>query len=198
MDRPAKLTVTRSDEPIRVLIVDDESFHAETIAEGLERVGYICTIAGSGEAGAKHIEEEDYDVILTDLKMGKVDGLEILRKARQEQPETAVVVITGHGDIKTAVEAMKQGASNFLQKPVNLIELRAMVDKAAEAPRLARVNRELKRQLDEKFGYEGVVGNSSKMYEVLAKLKSVAPTSPTVLIQGDPGTGKELVARALH
>src|ERR1700733_14437654 len=101
MDRPAKLTDTRSDEPIRVLIVNDEYFHAKTIAEGLERVGYICTIAASGKAGAKHIEDEDYDVILTDLKMAKVDGLEILRKARLEQPETAVVVITGHGDIKT-------------------------------------------------------------------------------------------------
>jgi two-component system response regulator HydG len=198
MDRPAKLTDTRSDEPIRVLIVDDESFHAETIAEGLERVGYVCTIAGSGEAGAKLIEEEDYDVILTDLKMAKVDGLEILRKARLEQPETAVVVITGHGDIKTAVEAMKQGAANFLEKPVNLAELREMVDRAAEQPRLARANRELKRQLDEKFGFEGVVGNSARMHEVLAKLKTVAPTSATVLIQGATGTGKELVARALH
>src|SRR5262245_15110953 len=132
-----------ADEPSRVLIIDDESFHAETVAESLQRVGYECTLATSGEAGAKKIEDEEFDVILTDLKRAKVDGLEILRKARQEQPETAVVVITGHGDVKTAVEAMKQGASNFLQKPVNLTELRSMVDKAAEAPRLARANREL-------------------------------------------------------
>ena len=147
---------------------------------------------------APKIADEEFDVILTDLKMANVDGLEILRQARQEQPETAVVVITGHGDVKTAVEAMKQGASNFLQKPVNLAELRAVVDKAAEAHRLVKVNRELKRQLDEKFGFEGVVGNSPKMHDVLAKLKSIAPTSATVLIQGETGTGKELVARALH
>jgi two-component system, NtrC family, response regulator HydG len=193
-----KLAEPRAEEASRVLIIDDEAFHAETVAESLQRVGYDCVVATSGAAGAQRIEDEKFDVILTDLKMAGVDGLEILRKARQEQPETAVVVITGHGDVKTAVEAMQQGASNFLQKPVNLAELRAMVDKAAEAPRLARANRELKRQLDEKFGFEGVVGNSQKMHEVIAKLKGVAPTSATVLIQGETGTGKELVARALH
>src|ERR1700722_18453769 len=93
---------------------------------------------------------------------------------------------------------MKQGAANFLQKPVNLAELREMVDRAAEQPRLARANKELKRQLDEKFGFEGVVGNSPRMHEVIAKLKSVAPTSATVLIQGETGTGKELAAKAIH
>jgi two-component system response regulator HydG len=200
MDRSAAKTndVVRSEEPIRVLVIDDEQFHAETVAESLERVGYDCTLATSGAAGAKKIETDDFDVILTDLKMADLDGLAILRKARQEQPETAVVVITGHGDVKTAVEAMTQGAANFLLKPVNLTELRTMVDKAAQAHRLVKVNRELKRQLDEKFGFEGVVGNSPKMHDVIAKLKSIAPTSATVLIQGETGTGKELVARALH
>jgi two-component system response regulator HydG len=194
----AKPADTRAEDQSRVLIIDDETFHAETVAESLQRVGYDCTVANSGQAGAKKIEEEDFDVILTDLKMSDVDGMEILKKARQERPDTPVVVITGHGDVKTAVQAMTQGAANFLQKPVNLAELRAMVDKAAEAPRLARANRELKRQLDEKFGFEGVVGNSPKMHDVIAKLKSIAPTSATVLIQGETGTGKELVARALH
>src|SRR5260370_27102464 len=135
MDRAAAKTndVVRSEEPIRVLVIDDEQFHAETVAESLERVGYDCTLATSGAAGAKKIETEDFDVILTDLKMADLDGLAILRKARQEQPETAVLVITGHGDVKTAVEAIKQGAGNFLQKPVDLSKLRAMVDKAAQA-----------------------------------------------------------------
>jgi two-component system response regulator HydG len=188
----------RTDEPIRVLVIDDEAFHAETVAESLERVGYDCTLATSGAEGADKIANEDFDVILTDLRMADLDGLAILRKARQEQPDTAVVVITGHGDIKTAVEAMKQGAANFLEKPVNLTELRSMVDKAATTLRLAKANRELKRQLDEKFGFEGVIGNSAKMHEVIDRLKSIAPTSATVLIQGETGTGKELVARALH
>jgi two-component system response regulator HydG len=185
-------------EPLRVLIVDDEEFHAETLAESLQRVGYECAVATTGSRGARRIEQEDWDVILTDLKMPDMDGLAILRKAKQELPESEVVVITGHGDVKTAVEAMKAGAANFLEKPVNLAELRATVDRAAERLRLARVNKELRRQLDEKFGFEGVVGNSPRMHEVLAKLKSIAPTSATVLIQGETGTGKELVAKAIH
>src|SRR4029077_18548146 len=94
--------------------------------------------------------------------------------------------------------AMKAGAAHFLEKPVNLVELRATVDKAAQRLRLARAHKELRRQLDEKFGFEGVVGNSPRMHEVIAKLKSIAPTSATVLIQGETGTGKELVSRALH
>src|SRR6516162_9451736 len=157
MDRvPPKAVEVRTEEPIRVLVIDDESFHAETVAESLERVGYDCTLATSGAAGAKKIAEEEFDVILTDLKMADLDGLAILRKARTDQPNASVVVITGHGDVKTAVEAMTQGAANFLQKPVNLGELRGMVDKVAENVHLARANRELKRQLDEKFGFEGV------------------------------------------
>src|SRR5205823_9755408 len=134
---PAASDAVRPDESIRVLIIDDERFHAETVAEGLERVGYDCALATSGAAGARKIEEEEFDVILTDLRMADLDGLAILRKARQAQPHTAVIVITGHGDVKTAVEAMKQGAANFLQKPVNLTELRTLAEKAAQTLRLA-------------------------------------------------------------
>ena len=108
------------------------------------------------------------------------------------------MVITGHGDVKTAVEAIKQGASHYLTKPVDLAELRAIVGRAAQRLQLARANKELKQQLDEKFGFEGFVGNSPKMADVLSKLKAVASTSATVLIQGETGTGKELVAKAIH
>jgi two-component system response regulator HydG len=187
-----------NDEPIRVLVIDDEKPHAEVVAESLERVGYQCVVATSGAAGARHIENGEFDVVLTDLRMEDMDGLAILRKAKQELPDCEVVVITGYGDVRTAVEAIKQGAVNYLTKPVDLVELRAIVEKAAERLLLTRANRELKRQLDEKFGFEGVVGNSPKMHEVLAKLKSIAPTSATVLIEGETGTGKELVARAIH
>src|SRR5579884_89208 len=187
-----------ADEPLRVLVIDDERFHAEAVAESLERVGYSCVIATSGSAGARKIEHEDFDVVLTDLRMSDMDGLAILRNAKHDLPDAEVVVITGHGDVKTAVEAIKQGAANYLTKPVDLAELRAMVDRAAERLRLSRANRELKRQLDEKFGFEGVVGNSPRMQEVLSKLKTIAPTSATVLIQGETGTGKELAARAIH
>jgi two-component system response regulator HydG len=124
--------MTTNGEPLRVLIIDDEEFHAETLAESLQRVGYECVVASTGARGAKRIGQEDWDVILTDLKMPDLDGLAILRKAKQELPEAEVVVITGHGDVKTAVEAMKAGAAHFLEKPVNLQELRATVDKAAQ------------------------------------------------------------------
>ena len=185
-------------ERLRVLIIDDEPFHAEAVAESLERVGYDCVLATSGSEGAKKIQEEEFDVILTDLRMEDMDGLAVVRKAKEDLPDAEVVVITGHGDVKTAVEAIKLGAANYLTKPVDLSELRAIVARAAERLRLARANRDLQRQLNERFGFEGVIGNSSKMHEVLAKLKDIAPTSATVLIQGETGTGKELVAKAIH
>jgi two-component system response regulator HydG len=188
----------KSCEGLKVLVIDDEPFHAETVAESLERVGYECVVATSGKAGARRIEQDDFDVIVTDLKMADLDGLAILRKAREESPDAEVIMITGHGDVKTAVEAIKQGAANYLAKPVDLAELRAIVDKAAERLRLAKANRELKRQLDEKFGFEGVIGNSPAMHEVLKACQAIAPTGATVLILGETGTGKELIARAIH
>jgi two-component system response regulator HydG len=192
---------TPADKPgagLKLLIIDDEASHAEAVAESLERVGYECVIATSSAEGARRIERDEPNVILTDLKMDGLDGLGILRKAKQELDDVEVVVITGHGDVQTAVEAMKAGAANYLQKPVNLGELRAMVERAAERFRLHRANKQLLQQIEEKFGFEGVVGNSGKMNEVIAKLKSVAPTQATVLIQGETGTGKELVAKAIH
>ena len=103
-----------TDSSLRVLVIDDEQFHAEAVAESLERVGYDCVIATSGSAGAKKIEQDNFDVVLTDLRMEDMDGLAILRKAKQDLPDAEVVVITGHGDVKTAVEAMQQGAVSYL------------------------------------------------------------------------------------
>jgi len=185
-------------DPLRVLVIDDEELHAEAVAESLERVGYECVLATTGSAGARKIEQDEFDVILTDLKMEDMDGLALLRKARQELPDAKVVLITGHGDVKTAVQAMQEGAASYLTKPVDMEELRAIVANAAESLRQVRAIRELKQQLDEKFGFEGVIGNSLRMHDILAKLKDIAPTSATVLIQGETGTGKELVARAIH
>src|ERR1700674_4334212 len=155
------------DQQIRVLVVDDDESHAEAVAESLERVGYECVVATSGAEGARRIEQGEPNLILTDLKMDGLDGLAILRKAKQELPDAEVVVITGHGDVKSAVEAMKAGAAHFLQKPVNLPELRTMVGKAAERFRLAQNNLELKQQLDERFGFEGLIGNSPRMLDIV-------------------------------
>src|SRR5882762_9740384 len=114
-------------EQIRVLIIDDEKFHAEALAESLRRVGYECVLAASGAAGLKKMEEEEFGVVLTDLKMEDMDGLAVVRKVKQLSPETVVVVITGHADTKTAVEAIKEGAVNYLVKPVDMAELRTIV-----------------------------------------------------------------------
>ncbi len=184
-----------SPEPLQVLVIDDDRHLAETIAESLERRGHSCTVATRGKAGAVQIEENAFDVVLTDLRMADVDGLAIVKKVRDTLPDAEVFVITGYGDVKTAVEAMKLGASHYLQKPIDLAELRAVVDKSAERVRKVR---ELRRQIDEKFGFEGVVGNSPKMQRVLQLLRAYAPTSASVLIFGENGTGKELAARALH
>src|SRR5262245_1607891 len=107
-------------DPLRLLIIDDDAAHAEVVAESLERVGYQCVIATSGTEGAGRIEAEDFDLILTDLRMPDMDGMAILRKARQEQPEAKVVVITGYAEVETAVKAMHEGAADYLKKPVGL------------------------------------------------------------------------------
>jgi two-component system response regulator HydG len=182
-------------EPLRVLVIDDEAAHAQVVAEGLDRVGYDCTVATTGQQGAKRIESEQFDVILTDLKMAGVDGLEIVRKAKARQPEAKVIVITGFGDVNSAVKAMKEGADHFVQKPIDMEQLRTVVAKTVEG--MLR-ERELRRQLDERFGLAGIIGNSPKMLQVITRIKQYAPTDSTVLILGENGTGKELVARGLH
>jgi two-component system response regulator HydG len=183
-------------DALQVLVIDDDKNLAETIAESLERRGHDCTVATSGKAGAAKLEQAEFDVVLTDLRMADLDGLAIVKKCREVLPPHAeVFVITGFAEVKTAVEAMKLGASHYLQKPIDLAELRAVVDKSAER---VRTIRELRRQIDEKFGFEGVVGNSPKMQRVLQLLRQYAPTPASVLILGENGTGKELAARALH
>ncbi len=188
----------RGSGPVQVLIVDNNEAHAQVVAESLERVGYGCRVATSGTEGASRIEEGQYDVIITDLVMSDIDGLGILARAKKDLPDAEVILITGHGTIPSAVTAMQQGAFNYLLKPLDLSQLRAVTEKAAEGARLRRTNVELQKRLDERFGFEGVVGDSSQMRDVIEKLKRIAPTNASVLIHGETGTGKELVAQAIH
>jgi two-component system response regulator HydG len=183
---------------VRVLIVDNEAAHAQAVAESLERVGYHCTVATSGPQGIKAIDQEAFDVVITDLVMNEVDGLQILSHTKERLPDAEVILVTGHGTIPSAVTAMQRGAFNYLLKPLDLGQLRAVTDKASASIRLRRQNAELNRRLDEKFGFEGVIGNSVQMHEVIDRLKRIAPTDASVLIQGATGTGKELVAQAIH
>ncbi len=188
----------RAAPQVRVLIVDNDKSHAQVVAEGLDRVGFSCQVATSGTQGAKMIAEGEYDVIITDLVMNDIDGLGILARAKKELPDAEVILITGHGTIPSAVPAMQQGAFNYLLKPLDLGQLRAVTEKAAESARLRQTNVELQKRLDERFGFEGVIGDSPQMRDVIEKLKRIAPTNASVLIQGETGTGKELVAQAIH
>ena len=183
---------------VSVLVVDNYLAHARTMAEVLERLGYRCVVAGGGREGAERIANEVFDVVVTDLMMNDIGGLDILAAAKQASPETQVIVVTGHGTIPSAVAAMQQGAYSYLQKPLDLAQLRSAVEKAAEGVLLKRENLELNRRLDEKFGFEGVIGSSPLMLGLVDRLKRIAPTDATVLIQGETGTGKELVAQAIH
>lgn len=198
MSGPASSNADLASIPVSVLIIDDDEGHAQAVADSLERIGCECRIATSGTQGGELIESDAFDVVITDLKMDDVDGLTILRKAKTELPDAEVIVLTGHSSIHSAVTAMQGGAYTYLTKPLDIQELRAAVEKASERVRLLRRNIALNRRLDEKFGFEGVVGNSPAMHRVIEQLKSLAATDTTVLILGESGTGKELVARALH
>ncbi|WP_164103953.1 sigma-54-dependent transcriptional regulator [Candidatus Laterigemmans baculatus] len=181
-----------------VLVVDNDPAHARAMTESLERVGYRCHVATTGPEGAKQIERETFDLVITDMVMNEVDGMQILKLARQNLPESEVVMVTGHATVPKAVEAMQQGAFNFLEKPITPQRLRAVTEKAAEAVRLRRQNTELHQRLDERFGFEGIIYASAKMQTVIDRLKRIAPTDATVLITGESGTGKELIAQAIH
>lgn len=184
--------------PIRVLIVDNDPAMASAMAESLDREGYVCVVSTAGSEGAKYIERETFDVIVTDLVMNDVDGMQLLSLANQCLPDAEVIIVTGHASVPKAVEAMQQGAYIFLEKPVTPSRLRAVVERAADAVRLRRDNLELNKRLDERFGFEGIVFGSRKMQQVMERVRRIAPTDATVLITGGSGTGKELIAQAIH
>jgi two-component system response regulator HydG len=181
-----------------LLIVDDQREHALAVQEALERTGYRCVVAGSGEEGLRALAHESFDIVVTDLRMRDVDGLAILRAAREREHPAEVIVVTAHGSVETAVAAMKEGAFTYLQKPLNIDEIRTVVQKAAEQQRLARRNRTLELELDKRFGFEGIIGNSPGMQRILDTLGQISATNATVLITGESGTGKELIAKAIH
>ena len=182
----------------RVLIIDDDEAHAEALADGLEIDGYVCKLAHSGREGLDRMSEETFDAVLTDLVMHEVDGIGVLEEARTLQPDAVVLLITGHGSIETAVDAMRLGAADYLAKPVRIAELRTRLARALETGDLRRTNLELRRQIDKRYGFEGIIGHSPSMQRVFDILGQVSSTNATVLVLGESGTGKELVTRALH
>jgi two-component system, NtrC family, response regulator HydG len=195
---PKPSTAAAAGPPIQVLVVDNDLAHAEAMADSLRSVGFACTIAGGGKEAISLLESTTFEIVITDLQMPDIGGLEVLAKCRELQPDAEVVLVTGHGTIESAVDAMRRGAFNYLLKPLDLKQLRAVVENAGRSQYLRRANAELHRRLDERFGFEGVIGNSPQMHDTVMRLQRIAPTDATVLIQGDTGTGKELVAKAIH
>jgi two-component system, NtrC family, response regulator PilR len=182
----------------RVLVVDDEQSMRELLGIMLRQVGYGVTLADGGEAAVQALKTDAFDLVITDLRMRKIDGLAVLRAAKEHSPRTVVLVVTAFASTETAVEAMKLGAYDYVTKPFKLDELRLTIANALERKRLQDENRELKRQLRREHGFEGFIGKSPRMLEVFETIRKTADSGSTVMITGESGTGKELVARAVH
>ena len=183
----------------RILIVEDERAIQLALSGLLRREGYEVEVAGSGEEALEKLAAAPCDLVLTDLALGRgASGMDVLKGAKRLRPETVVVMITAHGSEKIAVEAMKNGAEDYVPKPFDNDEIRLVVQRALERTRLQRENRLLLEQVQKQYGFENLIGTGPAMQRVFATLQKVAETDLTVLVRGESGTGKELVAQALH
>jgi DNA-binding NtrC family response regulator len=183
--------------PIRVLVADDEKNLRELLVRELGRKGHAAAGVADGRAALDRLREESPEVLLLDMKMPTMEGIDVLRELQGFPDAPQVIVMTGFQDVTTAVEAMKLGAYDYLTKPARIEELDILIRKAAEKGRLVRQNVVMRGQLEEP-GYQGIITGSPRMEEVLHLIDRVAPTDSSVLVLGESGTGKELVARAIH
>jgi two-component system response regulator HydG len=182
-----------------ILIAEDETAHAEAIMEGLSRHGHRCTLAADGEQAIARLSARHFDIIVTDLVLGgKIDGLAVLAAAMEKSPQTKVILITAHSSVQTCRQALQQGAFDYIEKPIDIDELRTVVDRAAQDTVQRRTIAELRERLDEHYGFEGIVGHSPAMLRILETVRRVAPSDLPVLLLGESGTGKELLAAAIH
>ncbi|HXU29286.1 MAG TPA: sigma-54 dependent transcriptional regulator [Thermoanaerobaculia bacterium] len=184
--------------PIHVLLVEDDEAGRRALARYLRDVGFEVTAVSDAEAAEAKVAEGDFSVLLTDYKLPGIDGIELVRRVKARAPNCPCLMITAHGEVQSAVEAMRAGASHFVEKPVNSALLVELIKEAYEKHAMRLELDLLRRQLNDRYGFDGLVGNSPAMRAVLDRIKLAAPASSTVLITGESGTGKELVARALH
>ncbi len=182
----------------RILVVDDESLMREFLTESLQSQKYDVDSAESGEKALDFMGGDPYDLILTDLKMPRVTGMDVLKKSREKMPDCKVVVMTAYGTVENAVEAMKIGAFDYITKPFSLDEILLIVRRALQFKTLEVENRRLHSELEEQFGQGSIVGDSPVIRSVLDTIATVSQSRSTVLVTGESGTGKELVARAVH
>jgi DNA-binding NtrC family response regulator len=181
-----------------LLLVEDEAPLRQAIAEQLTDRGYRVEQADSGEAAIAHLADFAFDIIVTDLRLPGIDGSAVIEAAVARYPHIIAIVVTGFGTVKDAVEAIKRGACDFVSKPFQIDELLHVLDSAIEQRRLKSENAYLRSQLEERYRFEGIVGKSRPMERLFQLLETVAPTNSTILISGETGTGKEVVARAIH
>ena len=183
----------------KILVVEDEHAIRLALKGLLKREGHEVELAEDGEIATVLLRDQAFDLVITDLALGRgASGMDVLRVAKEERPETAVIMITAHGSEKIAVEAMKTGADDYVPKPFDNDELRVVVARSLERHRLERENRVLRERLQREFGFDQLIGSGAKMRRVFETIQKVAETDLSVLIRGESGTGKELVAQALH
>jgi DNA-binding NtrC family response regulator len=184
--------------PVRVLVVDDDPVTLNLLNEVLSKEGYrVDTALGGEEAIAKGMDQL-FDVVITDVKMGDKDGMEVLRSFRKNAPDTTVIMITAFGSIETAIEAIREGAFDYISKPFKLEEIKLTVQRALEQRRLLQENKLYRQELLSKYQFENFIGRTPQILQVYKTIAKVANTKSTVLIYGESGTGKELVARSIH
>jgi two-component system, NtrC family, response regulator AtoC len=181
-----------------LLVVDDDQVARELLAETLSREGYRVRTAGGGEEALRLSGGEPFDLALVDLRMPDIDGLGVLKQLAMIQPDLPVVILTAFATVETAIQAVNAGAFDYLSKPFRLEEIKLVVRRTLEARRLARENLQYRQELQARYGFEGLIGQSHQMVEIYKLIARMASLETTVLIQGETGTGKELVARAIH
>jgi len=182
----------------RILVVDDEAIARENLEHILKKEGYDVVPVDSGVNALKRLAASAFDVVVTDLKMKQVDGMEVLAQSKERYPDTEVIMVTAYATVATAIEAMQKGAYHYIPKPYKIDEVRMVVDRALEKKRLRDELRELKRDYRARLGSPAIIGKNRKMQELMELVSQVAPTDCSVLIFGETGTGKELIARTLH
>lgn len=183
---------------IRMLIVDDEAIALRNLQHVMEKEGYLVTASQSGVEAVEYLEKQAFDIVLTDLRMEGVDGMDVLKKSRELQPQAEVIFITGYATAESAVQALKHGAFYYIAKPFRLDEVRKVVAEALEKVRLKRENDELRREVEGYRDGEGIITQDVRMQRLLDMARQIAPTDCSVLITGESGTGKELFAKFLH
>ena len=194
----SKANVSNPEPAARILIIDDEAAIRESLETLLVLEGYVVDLAPEGQAGLRCIDSRNYDLVLLDLALPGQNGLEILARIRERQPNLPVIMITAYGTVGNVVDAMNGGAQNFVQKPWDNEKLLADIRAATARQRAEEENVQLKRALKQRYNFENIVGKSEPMLRIFDLVAQVAPTRSTILIQGESGTGKELIAKAIH